>query len=87
MARNDSERLAYKLLTVSGCCTPQARNAVWLTRARLLRASSVLPEPFEPIRRQLRVAHRAGDGTVAQIVLDSSRVLASGAACENAPGS
>jgi hypothetical protein len=38
--------------------------------------SSVLPKPFEPIRSQRRVAHRRGDGAVAQIMLDRSDVLA-----------
>jgi hypothetical protein len=41
-----------------------------------LGAASVLPEPFEPIRRQLRVAHRRGDRAVPEVVLDRPRILA-----------
>jgi hypothetical protein len=37
---------------------------------------SVLPEPLEPIRRQLRVPHRMLDVPVPEVVLDRPRVVA-----------
>jgi hypothetical protein len=38
--------------------------------------SSVLPKPLEPIRRPRGVAHRRGNRAVAEVMLDSSSVLA-----------
>ena len=43
---------------------------------RRARRRLVLPEPFETIRRQSRVAHRRRDRAVPEVVLDRSRVLA-----------
>ena len=40
------------------------------------RRSLILPEPFEPVRRQGGVTDCRRDRAVAEIVLDSSRVLA-----------
>jgi hypothetical protein len=39
--------------------------------------TTLSPEACEPIRRERRVAHRRGNGPVAEMVLDRARVLAS----------
>jgi hypothetical protein len=54
----------------------------------------ILPEVFEPVRRQGRVAHRGHDRSVAEIGLDGASVVAvvgelepaGAAACVNARG-
>jgi hypothetical protein len=47
-----------------------------MTPGRPHGAFLVLPEAFEPIRSQRRVAHRRGDGAVAQIMLDQPLLAA-----------
>jgi hypothetical protein len=39
-------------------------------------ATSLLPEPLEPVVRQLAVAHGVGDVLVPEIVLQGSRIVA-----------
>src|SRR5262249_23708278 len=41
----------------------------------MVMARSVVPETFEAIRRQLRIAHGAVDRPMAEIMLDRSRIL------------
>jgi hypothetical protein len=62
---NDSlRRFGGSLVRFSCCPLPELRSAE-IESARLLHAFSVLPKPFEPIRRQSRIAHRASDRAVA----------------------
>jgi len=47
-----------------------------IANAPIVALELILPEMFEPVGRQRRIAHRRGNAAVAKVVLDSPRVLA-----------